>query len=98
MGMCCRDIPKNILIKHRKQAEAALRSRRQTRMHSVPAEAGKDTDSAVEGKSNEHRGFCFCIRRFSLGKNGNFNKILKVFQFFSTSRKLRNCKLDVILY
>lgn len=33
-----------------------------------------------------------------MAKIGIFNKILKVFQFFSTSRKLRYRLLNVILY
>ena len=32
-----------------------------------------------------------------MAEKGSFNKILKVFQLFSTSRKLRNLALDDIL-
>lgn len=33
-----------------------------------------------------------------LVEKGSFNKILKVFQFFSALRKLRKMSIDVILY
>lgn len=41
---------------------------------------------------------CVCLKLDFMVSKGIFNKILKVFQMFSTSRKLRYRLLNVILY
>lgn len=54
--------------------------------------------SKKTGISIFRKGKTMCLEMIEFGKYSDINKKIKVFQFFSTVRKLRNRLLDGILY